>query len=69
SMQGPAGLYIGAVCGAGLIGNEIALGDSYFIGSVLGINPITFYQAKLPYVITITILAFFIYGAAGYLFR
>jgi Na+/H+ antiporter NhaC len=67
AMGGNAGLYIGAVCGAGLIGNEIALGDSYFIGSVLGINPIAYYQAKLPYVIMITILAFFAYGAAGYL--
>jgi Na+/H+ antiporter NhaC len=69
SMQGNAGLYIGAVCGAGLIGNEIALGDSYFIGSVLGINPIAYYQAKLPYVIMITVLAFFAYGTAGYWFR
>ncbi|MFP3090763.1 cyclic nucleotide-binding domain-containing protein [Treponema sp. TIM-1] len=69
SLQGQAGLYIGAVCGAGLIGNEIALGDSYFIGSVLGINPITYYQAKLPYVIMIASLAFFAYGIAGYVFR
>jgi Na+/H+ antiporter NhaC len=67
SIQGPAELYAGAVCGAGFIGNEIALGDSYFIGSVLGINPVSYYQAKLPYVIMIAILAFFAYGTAGYL--
>jgi Na+/H+ antiporter NhaC len=66
SLQGRPGLYVGAVCGAGLIGNEIALGDSYFIGSVLGINPIAYYQAKLPYVIMIAILALFAYGTAGY---
>jgi Na+/H+ antiporter NhaC len=69
SMQGNPGLYVGAVCGAGLIGNEIALGDIFFIGTVLDINSTAYYQAKLPYVIMIAVLAFFAYGAAGYLFR
>jgi Na+/H+ antiporter NhaC len=68
SMQGNPGLYVGAVCGAGLIGNEIALGDIFFIGTVLDINSTAYYQAKLPYVIMIAILAFFAYGAAGYVF-
>ncbi|MDR2631981.1 MAG: cyclic nucleotide-binding domain-containing protein [Spirochaetaceae bacterium] len=69
SMQGSPELYIGAVCGAGLLGNELALGDIFFIGSVLDIDPTAYYQAKLPYVIIIGSLAFFAYGIAGYLLR
>jgi hypothetical protein len=33
---------------------------------MLGINPMSYYQAKLPYVIFITVVAFIAYGAAGY---
>jgi Na+/H+ antiporter NhaC len=66
NLHGKAGLYVGAVCAAGLIGNEIAMGDIFFIGPMLGINPISYYQAKLPYVITITVLAFAAFAAAGY---
>ncbi|MDR1024657.1 MAG: hypothetical protein LBL56_02945, partial [Treponema sp.] len=57
---------VGAVCAAGFIGNEIALGDIFFIGSMLGCNPMAYYRAKLPYVIAILILAFGGYMAAGY---
>jgi Na+/H+ antiporter NhaC len=67
SMQGNPGLYVGAVCAAGFIGNELALGDIFFIGSMLGCNPMAYYRAKLPYVIVILILAFGGYAAAGYL--
>jgi Na+/H+ antiporter NhaC len=66
SMGGNVGLYVGAVCAAGFIGNEIALGDIFFIGSMLGCNPMAYYRAKLPYVITILVLAFGSYAAAGY---
>jgi Na+/H+ antiporter NhaC/CRP-like cAMP-binding protein len=66
SMQGNPGLYVGAVCAAGFIGNEIALGDIFFIGSMLGCSPMAYYRAKLPYVIAILILAFGGYMAAGY---
>jgi Na+/H+ antiporter NhaC len=66
SLQGNSGLYIGAVCAAGLVGNEIAMGDIFFIGPMLGVNPIAYYRAKLPYVILITLLAFLGYMAAGY---
>jgi di/tricarboxylate transporter len=65
SLRGNTGLYIGAVCAAGLAGNEIALGDIFFIGPMLGINPIAYYRTKLPYVILITLLAFLGYMAAG----
>ncbi|MDR3337388.1 MAG: cyclic nucleotide-binding domain-containing protein [Treponema sp.] len=67
SMGGNPGLYIGAVCAAGLIGNEIALGDIFFTGPILGINPMAYYRAKLPYVIFITIAALFAYVVVGYL--
>ncbi|MDR1972410.1 MAG: cyclic nucleotide-binding domain-containing protein [Treponema sp.] len=63
------GIFVGAVCAAGFAGNEIALGDIFFEGPMLGINPITYYRTKLPYVIVITILAFLAYGAIGYYFR
>jgi Na+/H+ antiporter NhaC/CRP-like cAMP-binding protein len=66
SMQGDPGLYVGAVCAAGFIGNEIALGDIFFTGSMLGCNPIAYYRAKLPYVIAILILAFGGYAVTGY---
>jgi Na+/H+ antiporter NhaC len=66
SMQGNPGLYVGAVCAAGFIGNEIAMGDIFFIGSMLGCNPMAYYRAKLPYVVAILILAFGGYAAAGY---
>jgi Na+/H+ antiporter NhaC len=66
SMGDSPGMYIGAVCAAGLAGNEIALGDIFFIGPMLGINPIAYYRAKLPYVILISLLALAAYGVAGY---
>ena len=59
-------LYIGAVCAAGFIGNEIAPGNIFFIGSMLGVNPMCYYRAKLPYVIIITVITAFAYTAAGY---
>jgi Na+/H+ antiporter NhaC len=65
-MGGNASLYVGAVCAAGLIGNEIALGDIFFTGSMLGINPMAYYRAKLPYVILITALTFLCYAFVGY---
>jgi hypothetical protein len=58
---------VGAVCAAGLIGNEIAMGDIFFTGSMLGINPMAYYRSKFPYVILITVLSFAGYAAAGYL--
>jgi Na+/H+ antiporter NhaC len=60
------GIFVGAVCAAGFAGNEIALGDIFFEGPMLGINPIAYYRAKLPYVIVITILAFLAYAGLGY---
>jgi Na+/H+ antiporter NhaC len=60
------GLFVGAVCAAGFVGNEIALGDIFFEGPMLGINPIVYYQAKLPYVIAITVLSFLVYCGMGY---
>jgi Na+/H+ antiporter NhaC len=60
------GPFVGAVCAAGFAGNEIALGDIFFEGPMLGINPIVYYRAKLPYVIAITVLAFLAYGWIGY---
>jgi Na+/H+ antiporter NhaC/CRP-like cAMP-binding protein len=66
SLEGNAALYVGAVCAAGLLGNEIAMGDIFFIGSMLGVNPISYYQAKLPYVIAVTVLTFLCYAVAGY---
>ena len=67
SLNGVPGLYMGAVCAAGLLGNEIALGDIFFTGPMLGINPAAYYRAKLPYVLLITALAFTGYLAAGFL--
>ncbi|MDR2588078.1 MAG: cyclic nucleotide-binding domain-containing protein [Spirochaetales bacterium] len=66
SMQGNLGLYMGAVCAAGLLGNEIAFGDIFFIGPTLGISPMVYYRAKLPYVVLISALAFLGYLAAGF---
>ncbi|MDR0583474.1 MAG: cyclic nucleotide-binding domain-containing protein [Treponema sp.] len=66
SMHGNTALYVGAVCAAGLMGNEIAMGDIFFIGPMLGINPMRYYQAKLPYVIVIVVLAALAYASAGY---
>jgi Na+/H+ antiporter NhaC len=66
SLRGNMALYVGAVCAAGLIGNEIALGDIFFIGPMLGINPMRYYRAKLPYVVFITALAFLAFAAAGW---
>jgi Na+/H+ antiporter NhaC len=63
------GLFVGAVCAAGFTGNEIALGDIFFEGPMLGINPMVYYRTKLPYTICITLLAFLAYGGMGYLFR
>ncbi|GHV90641.1 hypothetical protein AGMMS50268_11440 [Spirochaetia bacterium] len=66
TMDGNPGLYIGAVCAAGLTGNELALGDIFFIGPMLGINPIAYYRTKLPYVILINFLTFIVYATVGY---
>jgi Na+/H+ antiporter NhaC len=63
------GLFVGAVCAAGFAGNEIALGDIFFEGPMLGINPIAYYRTKLPYTICLTVLAFLAYGGMGYLLR
>ncbi|MDR0670648.1 MAG: cyclic nucleotide-binding domain-containing protein [Treponema sp.] len=63
------GLFVGAVCAAGFAGNEIALGDIFFEGPMLGINPIVYYRAKLPYAVCFTVLAFLAYGGMGYLLR
>jgi Na+/H+ antiporter NhaC len=60
------GIFVGAVCAAGFTGNEIALGDIFFEGPMLGINPIVYYRTKLPYVIVITVLAFLAYAVLGY---
>jgi Na+/H+ antiporter NhaC len=62
------GIFVGAVCAAGFTGNEIALGDIFFSGPMLGINPIVYYRAKLPYVIVIIVLSFLAYAALGYFF-
>jgi Na+/H+ antiporter NhaC len=62
------GIFVGAVCAAGFAGNEIALGDIFFEGPMLGINPMTYYRAKLPYVVAITVLAFLAYAGLGYFF-
>jgi Na+/H+ antiporter NhaC len=66
SSGGNLALFVGAVCAAGFMGNEIALGDIFFIGPMLGINPIAYYRTKLPYVIIIAILALAAYLAVGY---
>ena len=66
SKGGNIALYIGAVCAAGFIGNESAPGDIFFIGSMLGVNPMYYYRAKLPYVIIITVITACAYTAAGY---
>jgi Na+/H+ antiporter NhaC len=63
---GPAGLFAGAVCAAGFMGNEIALGDIFFIGPMLGINPIAYYRSKLPYVLALAVFAAAAYAAAGW---
>ncbi|MDR0731127.1 MAG: cyclic nucleotide-binding domain-containing protein [Treponema sp.] len=63
------GLFVGAVCAAGFAGNEIALGDIFFEGPMLGINPIMYYRTKLPYAICVTMLAFLAYGGMGYFLR
>ena len=64
---GNTALYISAVCAAGFIGNEISLGDIFFIGPMLGVNPMCYYRAKLPYMIAITALTFCAYTAAGFI--
>jgi Na+/H+ antiporter NhaC len=66
TLNGKPGLFVGAVCAAGLIGNEIALGDIFFIGPMLGVNPISYYKAKLPYVITSAAFAFCAFAVTGY---
>ena len=65
--NGSIALYIGAVCSAGLLGNELAPGDIFFIGPILGINPINYYRTKLPYIIVITIITLAAFVAAGYM--
>jgi Na+/H+ antiporter NhaC len=63
------GIFVGAVCAAGFAANEIALGDIFFEGPMLGINPITYYRSKLPYILIITVLALGAYGGMGYFFH
>jgi Na+/H+ antiporter NhaC len=63
------GLVVGAVCAAGFAGNELALGDIFFEGPMLGINPIVYYRTKLPYAVCVTLLALLAYGGMGYLLR
>jgi Na+/H+ antiporter NhaC len=62
------GIFVGAVCAAGFTGNEIGMGDIFFEGPMLGINPIVYYRTKLPYVIAVTVLAFLAYAGLGYFF-
>ncbi|MDR1443773.1 MAG: cyclic nucleotide-binding domain-containing protein [Treponema sp.] len=63
------GLFVGAVCAAGFAGNEIALGDIFFEGPMLGINPMIYYRTKLPYTVCLTLMAFLAYAGMGYLTR
>ena len=58
---GNLALCIGAVCAAGFIGNELTNGNMLSIGPLLGVNPTSYYKAKLPYMITIAALAFCAY--------
>ena len=67
TLDGNAALYVGAVCAAGFVGNEIAPGDIFFLGPMLGVNPMSYYKAKTPYIIVIAILSLAAYTAAGYL--
>jgi Na+/H+ antiporter NhaC len=60
-------LFVGVVCAAGFVANEIALGDIFFEGPMLGINPIVYYRSKLPYILIVTVLAFAAYGVMGYI--
>jgi hypothetical protein len=62
-------LFVGAVCAAGFIANEIALGDIFFEGPMLGINPIAYYRSKLPYILIVTALTFAAYGGMGYFYH
>ena len=67
SFNGNIALCLGAVCSAGLLGYELALGNIYFIGTMLGVNPRSYYRAKLPYFIVITALSLCAFVAAGLL--
>jgi Na+/H+ antiporter NhaC len=67
TFDGNIALYIGAVCAAGLLGNELAPGNIYFIGSMLGVEPLSYYRAKLPYIIVIIVLTLCAYIAVGLL--
>jgi len=67
SFNGNNALYLGAVCSAGLLSYEIAPGNISFIGTMLGVHPICYYRAKLPYIIAITTLSLCAFVAAGLL--
>lgn len=58
-------LYVGAVCAGGLLGNEIAPGNIYFIGDMLGVNPKSYHRAKLPYIFCVTAMTFCAYIIIG----
>jgi Na+/H+ antiporter NhaC len=58
SVNGNQGLFIAAVCAAGLAGYNLSLynGDMFFFASCLGMKPQTYYNTKLPYVLAIALL-------------
>jgi Na+/H+ antiporter NhaC len=59
SVNGNPGLFIAAVCAAGLSGDGLSMynGDMFFFASCLGIKPQAYYSTKLPYVLAIALLA------------
>ena len=67
SFNGNIALYLGAVCSAGFLGNELAHGNMDFIGYMIGINPKSYFRAKRPYIMIIIVLTFFAFVAAGLL--
>jgi Na+/H+ antiporter NhaC len=68
ALGGNPALYAGAVCAAGLAGGNLSMyvSDLFIVGSVIGIDPMAYYKAQLPYVVIITILSAAGYAAAGY---
>ncbi|MDR0878508.1 MAG: cyclic nucleotide-binding domain-containing protein [Treponema sp.] len=71
SSGGNAGLFIAAICAAGLSGDGLSMynGDMFFFASCLGIKPSAYYSTKLPYVVTIAICAFAGFLLCGLLIR
>ena len=67
SFNGNIALYLGAVCAAGLLGNELDSENIDVIGSTLGINYKSYYRAKLPYIIILIILTLGAYMLTGFL--